>query len=93
MGDEFSGVEQPHLVPAEVGEDVLRDIGDALSSDEREGEGQVHEQSAELGLFGIVVVEVYRRTGFRNTKSLRPSTFGFQARLVGYGEVKIELRT
>ncbi len=61
-GTSASRVEQPHLVPVDVGEDVLRDIGDALAGDEREGEGRVHEQPAEFGLSDIVVVEVYRRT-------------------------------
>ena len=56
------GVAQFHLVPVEVGEDVLRDVGGALAGDEHEGEGRVHERPAELGLSGIVVIEVYRRT-------------------------------
>ena len=51
---------QADLVPAEVGEDVLADVGHALAGHEREGEGRVDQGPAELGLSGVVVVEVDR---------------------------------
>src|SRR5215208_7303027 len=35
---------QPDLVPSEVGEDVLGDIGDALPRNQRQREGRVHER-------------------------------------------------
>ncbi len=52
---------QADLVPAQVGEDVLGDVRDALAGYQREREGRIHERSAELCLGGVVVVEVYRR--------------------------------
>src|SRR5918997_3919214 len=51
---------QPHLVPAQVGEDVLGDIGDALPRDQRQREGRVHKRSAELRLGRIGMIHVDR---------------------------------
>src|SRR5579872_610077 len=44
------GVGETHFIPAEVGEGVLRDVGDALAGDESQGEGGVHQRLAEGGL-------------------------------------------
>src|ERR671912_2706654 len=50
----------PYLVPAEVGEDVLGDVGDALARDEREREGRVDERLAELRLGRVGMVDMDR---------------------------------
>lgn len=54
-------VGQSDLVPAEVGQDVLGDVGDALARDQGEREGAVYQWLAELGLARVVVIEVDRR--------------------------------
>ena len=43
-------IRQPHLVPAEIGDGVHRQIGDRLAGDEREREARVHQRLLELGL-------------------------------------------
>ena len=55
----------PNLVPAQVGEDVLGDVRQALARHQREREGRVDERFAELGLGGVVLVEVDRHTVLR----------------------------
>jgi len=50
------GVGQPYLVPAQVGENVLREVRDALAGDEGEGEGGVDQRTPELGLGRVVVI-------------------------------------
>src|SRR5215210_8334448 len=49
---------QPYLVPAEVGEDVLGDVGDALARDQRQREGRVNERPAKLRLGRVSVIYV-----------------------------------
>ena len=56
------GVGQPNFVPAEVGEDVLGNVSYALPSHQCQGERGVYEGLPELGLRGVVMVKVDRRT-------------------------------
>lgn len=44
------GVGQPDLAPPEVGEDVLRDVGDALAGDESKREDRAYQRLSELGV-------------------------------------------
>ena len=54
------GVGQPDFVPAEVGEEVLGDIGYALPGHRSQGQRGVYDGLPELGLRGVVVVKVDR---------------------------------
>src|ERR1051326_1938653 len=55
------GRRQPHLVPAQIGEHVLRHVGHALAGHESERERRVDQRSLELRLRRVVAVEVDRR--------------------------------
>jgi itaconyl-CoA hydratase len=50
-----------YLVPAQIGEDVLRNVGHVLSGDERNGEGRVDQRLAEARLSCVIGVEMQRR--------------------------------
>ena len=61
-------VGQPHLVPAQVRHHVLGDVGHALARHQCQGEATVHQGFSELGLRGVVVVEVDRRRVLRQQR-------------------------
>ena len=52
------GIWEANLIPAEVGHDVLGDVGDALACHQGERQAAVDQRLAELSLRGILVVEV-----------------------------------
>ncbi len=64
-------VGEPDLVPAQVGKDVLRNVGDALPGDQRERKGRVDEWLTKFSLCSVVVVKLrlpaLERRGFWRT--------------------------